>query len=627
MFCTNCGAKLDEGQRFCSNCGTPVQTFTPKAAEPAPAPESAQTPVYTPAEPTVLPVPPVPPVQPQSGKPARPKKKGKGWLVAILALILVAAAAFAVLRWNAVSAFAGNFIAKTFSDPEEYYQRVEKNNIRAALDAAEAGDGLFELYQEAARTRAAGGTQYMEEKLQLSLDTAVLGDDLLDLIEDEAGVDVSWFRNAGMFVSAATEDSRVGGTLTAFLNDTDIVAADLVLDQTAGTIYFSVPQLSDKFARLSMEDMGYEMEDFADAMAASQELTELLTDSELMSTLIERYSEIIVKDLTKVDKGTQELSAGDLSGKYTALEVTIDGKAQLKIAKDVLNKLKFDAEFEKLAIAYFKAQAMSEAEANEAFDVEVLDWINKTLDELEGTDASELKNEIRMTVYVDALGKVCGRDIELLEDGEETGFYSYALVRKGLDYGARLMIRQTDEWGDYREDNSYTVNGGGKLSLKGELDGSFELFVKSISGWEGEEETVDIKAADLEAQAALKNGDMSFTLTVVPTQELYDLALEDAGTPAEAEKLVRSLSIVYSGEIKSGNAGVVLALRSDGSELAAMSVDAYRVAPFDIPATDDAVDANTWVYTMDYSKLQDILKKLTDAGMPASLLGNVGDYL
>lgn len=625
MFCTNCGAKLDEGQRFCSNCGTPVQTFTPKAAEPAPAPESAQAPVYTPAEPTVPPVPPVPPVQPQSGKPARPKKKGKGWLVAILALILVAAAAFAVLRWNTVSAFAGNFIAKTFSDPEEYYQRVEKNSIRSMLDAAEEGDGLFDLYQEAAQTRAAGGTQYMEEKLQLSLDTAVLGDDLLDLIEDEAGVDVSWFRNVGMYVSAATEDSRVGGTVIAFLNDTDIIDADVVIDTDDGAFYFGVPQLSDKLAELNMEDMGYE--GYADALAASQELTALLTDRELMSTLVERYSEIIVKDLTKVDKGAQELSAGDLSGKYTALEVTIDGKAQLKIAKDVLNKLKFDAEFEKLAIAYFKAQAMSEAEANEAFDVEVLDWINKTLDELEGTDASELKNEIRMTVYVDALGKVCGREIELLEDGEETGFYSYALVRKGLDYGARLMLRQTDEWGDYREDNSYTVNGGGKLSLKGELDGSFELFVKSISGLEAVQQTVDIKAADLEAQAALKNGDMSFTLTVVPTQELYDLALEDAGTPAEAEKLVRSLSIVYSGEIKSGNAGVVLALRSDGSELAAMSVDAYRVAPFDIPATDDAVDVNAWVYTMDYSKLQDILKKLTDAGMPASLLGNVGDYL
>lgn len=42
MFCTNCGQQLQEGAKFCSNCGTPVGTATP--ATPAPTgPELVMT--------------------------------------------------------------------------------------------------------------------------------------------------------------------------------------------------------------------------------------------------------------------------------------------------------------------------------------------------------------------------------------------------------------------------------------------------------------------------------------------------------------------------------------------------------------------------------------------------------
>ena len=71
-------------------------------------------------------------------------------------------------------------------------------------------------------------------------------------------------------------------------------------------------------------------------------------------------------------------------------------------------------------------------------------------------------------------------------------------------------------------------------------------------------------------------------------------------------------------------------IRDEGGQALYDRIEAVRrasVAYHRDPATDGAVDVNAWVYTMDYSKLQGILKKLTDAGMPASLLGNVGDYL
>ena len=38
MFCEHCGSYLEEGAKFCTNCGTPVATLEP---EPCPAPEPA----------------------------------------------------------------------------------------------------------------------------------------------------------------------------------------------------------------------------------------------------------------------------------------------------------------------------------------------------------------------------------------------------------------------------------------------------------------------------------------------------------------------------------------------------------------------------------------------------------
>ncbi|MBQ3412918.1 MAG: zinc-ribbon domain-containing protein [Oscillospiraceae bacterium] len=45
MYCANCGAKLDEGSKFCHNCGAPVQAAQPVTQQPAPAAAAPQQPV------------------------------------------------------------------------------------------------------------------------------------------------------------------------------------------------------------------------------------------------------------------------------------------------------------------------------------------------------------------------------------------------------------------------------------------------------------------------------------------------------------------------------------------------------------------------------------------------------
>ena len=623
MFCTKCGAPMKEGQRFCGNCGAPVEVFTPAAAQPEPEEPKAAAPSFTNAgfQPTEPPVPPVPPEEPKKAK-----KKGKGWLIGILALVVVAAA-LAAFRWNAVSAFASNLAAKTFSSPEEYYQRVEKNNVQRGLDAAEEGEGAFALYQEAASTKAKDKGFFVEEKLQLSFDESALGEKILDLIEDELGMDISWLKNVGFYLSVGAEDELLGGSMTAFLNDKDIIDADYTMDSASGDVYFTVPRLSGQAIRVNLQELSGASGLSAEEQAAAQELAETLMDEELITTLVERYSEIVIGDLTKVEKGTQELSAGGLSGKYTALEVKIDGKVMLKIAQDVLKKAQNDAEVEKLICAVLKSQGMSEAEIERQYD-EILDEMESKRAELEDMDPKDITENILMTVYVDGQGRVVGRDIKIREDKELLYEISYALVLKGLNYGVHAEVFLDQGWEGYKNEKTVVFDGGGKASLKKEITGSFDLRYKTCYGSKGDETKNDMKVLKIGLEAEALDKGFTYEITATPQKEALNRVVEKIGTmPDGVEDLLRSLSGVCSGEVKSNSSSQKLTLKSNKKELLGVSLDAYRVEAYDISRPKDAVEPYEWAAGLDFSKLQDILKDLMDAGLPASLLGDVGSFL
>lgn len=622
MFCTKCGAQMAEGQRFCGNCGAPVELFTPAEAKPEPEQKKDAAPSFTEA-----PVPPVKPEKPKKEKKDRPKGKAKGWILGILLVLVAAAAALAVFRWNAVSAYAANLAAKTFSSPEEYYQRVEKNNVRRGLDAAEEGEGVFAIYQEAAQTKAGKKDFFAEEKLQLSFDESALSDEVADLIEDELGMDLSWLNNLGLYLSMGSQDELLGGSLTAFLNDKDIIDADFTLDTASGEAFFAVPRLSGQTVRIDPEELSYAAGIDEEEQAAAQELVDTLMDEKLITTLIDRYSEIVIGDLTKVEKGTEELSAGGLSGKYTALEVKIDGKVMLKIGKDVLKKAQNDAEIKTVFCAYAKSQGLNEAEIEQYYD-KFLDKMEEKRAELEEMDPKEITRNILMTVYVDGQGRIVGRDIKIREDKDVLYEIKYAAVLKGLNYGVHSEVFMDQSWEGYRNEKTVVFDGGGKVSLNKEITGSFDMHYKTYYGSEDDETRNDMKLAKISLEAEATNNGFTYEISATPHKDMLNRLVEKIGAmPDGVEDLLRSLNGVCKGEVKKDSSSVTMTLKTGKKELAGMSVDAYRVENFDISRPAEAVDPETWAAGLDFGKLQGILQDLMDAGLPASVLGDIGNYI
>ena len=622
MFCTKCGAQMAEGQRFCGNGGAPVEIFTTAEAKPEPEQQPVQEPSF--AEPSTPPA--EPPVKPEKPKKEKKKGKAKGWILGILLVLVAAAAALAIFRWNAVSAYAANLAAKTFSSPEEYYQRVEKNNVRRGLDAAEAGEGVFALYREAAQTREGKQALFAEEKLQLSFDESALSEELADLIEDELGMDLAWLNNLGMYVSVGAQDELIGGTVTAFLNDKDIIDADFTFDTASGEAFFAVPRLSDQTVRIDAEEMAIAASGLdAEDQAAAQELIDTLTDEKLITTLIDRYSEIVIGDLTKVEKGTEELSAGGLSGKYTALEVKIDGKVMLKIAKDVLKKAQNDAEVKTVFCAYAKSQGLNEAEIEQYYDT-FLDQLEEKRAELEDMDPKEITRNVLMTVYVDGQGRIIGRDVKLREDKDLLYEVKYALVLKGLNYGVHVEAFADQGWEGYKNEKTVVLDGDGKLSLNKQITGSFDMHYKTHYGSKDDETKNDMKLFKISLEAEAAGDGFTYEISATPQKDMLDRLVEKIGTmPDGVEELLRSLSGVCKGEAGKDGSSVAMTLKTGKKDLAGMSVEIYRVEEFDVSRPADTVDPDTWALGLDLGKLQGILQDLMDAGLPASVLGSVSD--
>ena len=175
----------------------------------------------------------------------------------------------------------------------------------------------------------------------------------------------------------------------------------------------------------------------------AEELMAALPDEEVLARIINRYTDLILNDLTKVDKGSEKITAGDVSSTYAVIEIKIDAKTELKLCKDILAKLHDDRDVEDVLCAYLEASGMTEEQVDQAF-FEFLDWIEEMQEKLEKLTPEEIRTSVIMNVYVDAAGRVRGRDIKIRKDKELVAEVQYVLTLSGLKYGVKAELLAVD---------------------------------------------------------------------------------------------------------------------------------------------------------------------------------------
>lgn len=449
MFCENCGTQLQDSDKFCPKCGTPA----PVPADPVKGEATQSTDI--PVEQTDVTEQKDSSGKPENNVPAattdsaeKGNEKPKSNMVKVL---IIAGAAVAVV-FAAIIANASrisNFVHKTFSSPEKYYQYVEKKN------AEELAEIVGDIYKYYVLDRKDAFQTTSNAKLALELGEG--GQDILEL-SGLAGVDLSWLKSASADASVTVNGDKIGMNITTAVNKDDILSLVMAMDMGTGVAYLQIPELTDKYIGLDLEEiMGSSyvddmLDDWEDAREEYDELFDVLPSQAKLEKLLNKYLKIALNCVEDVEEKSKVLKVEGINQKCTVLKVTLDNRTLAEIFGSILDEAEYDETLEALIVDVVEASGEDGDDAYEEF-----------LDELEDLYRS-FKNargmeDIVMTVYVDNKGNVVGRELDA--DGVTVALL---MPEKGNKFGYEFSVKSGSD--------KYALTGSGKRSGN-KIDGDF----------------------------------------------------------------------------------------------------------------------------------------------------------
>ncbi len=609
MFCQNCGKQLPDGAKFCDGCGTKVPDVSaPVAEQPVVETPAVEAPV---SEPPVQEAPvEVAPIEvapefpsevalgdmafaaPVFEEPEAPKKKCKWWKpLVFIGVPVLAIAALLVTMWHPII----GFFIKTFGPDEAYLHHVEGKVVEDTVDSVTEGyDSLLSALKE---------TPEISENVTMSVN---LSDDILSMVEQfvfggDTEMDLSWINDAEIAFNVAQDGNRTKLDATIGLGDDKVVSAEAIMDMAEGKVYVSVPELSDKYIALDLNEVtgGASVSGMLADMLSSGELQEaivnILPDSKTLGRLLNKYGDVILKSIEDVEESSETFEIEGIEKKVTVLEYDVDDKLLLTIAENVLEAAKDDEDI--VTILENAEDVVADLMGDRMpAELDLADMVDEAIDmALDSIDDVDTTGDTLATVYtyVDGSSEVIGRAVEV----EDMMVFSYLTLTKGKKEATEIIIAEQ------------LVLAGSGETKKNLFNGTYTVEFDGTALVELEVKDYDVKKAE--------DGYLNGTFRLTPTDEVYDLIGMGAGEALSMVDLGLEISVKsdentasLTVNILNGSevyAGVTLA--ATGTELKAVST----------PSEDKIADVDEWAQSIDPSAfMQSLPSELTE------LLGSMG---
>ena len=451
-----------------------------------------------------------------------------------------------------------------FASPLEYYRHVETaavENVEERLD--QAGDW------DAATDRKVGTEMTLE-----------LFQPAQNMLKTYTGMDFSWLKTLGFAAGVDSAEDSAAVELGLSLNGRELIGAELIMDLAEETMYGRVPLLSEAYFKAGFDELGLYGLNQTLQMQREQ-MRAALPDGRALSELLSRCAEAALEHVSDVKQGSDTLSAGGVSAKYTTLTVTLGEDALRDMAKDVCGILKKDEDIE----AYYRY-------LEDQVGMGIYDDFLDGLDEL--PDWIELDDDIVMTLYVDEDDSVCGRVIEY-----DDFIFRYVIPEDGKKFGFEVSLENT------RDDESlFCMSGDGRRDGD-TLEATYTFVLE-------ETELFTLAIEDLDTER-LDEGELIGTITLRPTYDFYigcgvysltARALEDFSYALESEENATAFKVYMSGD-----PFLALTLRTESGPSGGL------------PNVSGATDLNSWSMSLVLSGgLQKYLKYLESSDLPPELL-------
>ena len=485
------------------------------------------------------------------------------------------------------------------------YKETEKAAVAKAIQefGADYAESLSQMNTEEVKGNA---------KIKISLDDG--GKAILGMLSP---VDISWLSDASVNANVGLNDELMTEAMDVNVNGTKICTVEYYMDMENSEIYMRIPELSEGYIKMNMDQMTQEAVeeadqeldssfttsmDMADAMNSYFSTLENLPEADVLTSVLTRYTDIIFDNVADAENpGTQEAVAGDVSQELTVLEGQVTQSEALPMFQQILDTAKTDEELKGLIETW--TAAMNDPDYTYETFLEAIEDMEKELD----VDADETdESGFVLRAWVDADGEVVGRQFSAKDDEQDEELFSYLCTTDGEKKGFSLQVGSGDD--------AFGLEGSGVMN--GDLlNGTYTL---STGGTDAV--TIDVTDYDTKALAdGIWKG--TYTISGVPVQiedgSPYDpfggMQLIFTADGADKDNMEWNLAIAASG-VNLGS--VSLAGGNGGETLAAVDV-ASLTDVYDF-SNDDEIEKYTASMNLDA-----LTENLTSAGMPEGWLDDL----
>ena len=513
--------------------------------------------------------------------------------------------------------------ALVLSGTSQVFAASYKETEKAALDKLVAG---FSAYWDAVMAQYEKGQETgFNAKMKLTVEEtgkAVLG--------AMVGMEFSWLNTVTMDMTEIIKDGKEAINADILLNDAPVGTMNICMDLANMTEYFQIPELSqnymaiplipsmeetiaDEIGAMSEEDIAaYQayMEEYQASMETYlkivSDMTTVLPDTKTLSTLLDRYGNILIENFGDETVTEEALSVEGVSEDCTVYEEILTEQEVLSILREVLTTAKEDQELKGLLDMW------SEAGGGEDLYAQLVAGADSALADLPEEGSEEIDPEAAMfnsKIWTNAEGKIVGREFGFTD---ETGTESYPLIswkNPSADGNSALYF---ELWLDT---SSITLTGSGQSGDQG-LTGEYVLAFDGVK-------TVGIGVNNLKSDTeapGYMNGSFNFSLL-------------DTGTEEEPNPLAAfGLTANIISDAAAQTSQVDLSLTSSGAPVVTLSVTGgYEASGESVEMPDQAVldaalsveseeDMTAYAEGLDWTT---VLTNLGAAGVPEELINQL----
>lgn len=488
------------------------------------------------------------------------------------------------------------------------YQEAEKASLTQLItDFSAYWDQVMASMEQSA---TGGGKAVMTLKLEDG------GKTLLSAAS--GGMDFSWLNTLTMDMTASVAEGKETANAAILMNDSPLCNMNIYMDMADMTEYLQIPELSESWLKipllasmeLSAEEAAAAFETEEEAQAYQEymeqyeasmnnsfkvlgDMTSVLPDTKTLSTLLERYGNLIIDNTGEGTSTEEALSVEGVSEDCTVYETTITEENLTTMLNTILTTAKEDKELKSILEMWDEAGGTD-------LSTQFQTGIDGLLSDLAAEEASG-EDVISSKIWTNAEGKIRGREISLESEGQSYPIFSWK--SPSADGNSALLV----EFG--ADTSSITFTGSGQ-SADGLLSGDYVLAVDGVK-------LIGISAENLETNPEVPgyyNG-------------TFNVSVLDQGTEEEPNPLAAfGLTVKLASDAKAQTNQIDMTVTNSGASLVTLSVGgSYAeegVAAPDQAALDSAVDMSSEEGAQAYAEGLDLNTLLTNAvaaGMPEEL--------